>query len=239
MGDRVGRGLAYTCSGASACKYARRQARLQPPQPQRRSAGRLRSGRQQARRGDRRSGPGARARIPTMAPTPGIGQPDGRMGLQDQVTPDRPRSGGIPRLHGCFRSARSSARSSWRCCCGRSFAIAAAQTRCRRATRTTPTIEVIWTLVPVLILVADRDPIDPPLSAPYSPPPADVTVKVTGHQWYWSYEYPDHRRDLRQLHAEGSERPDAAEEPARSHRCGRPAATRGRPARRDSRKARS
>jgi cytochrome c oxidase subunit 2 len=24
----------------------------------------------------------------------------------------------------------------------------------------------------------------------YSPPPADLTVKVTGHQWYWSYEYP-------------------------------------------------
>src|SRR4029079_1849194 len=26
----------------------------------------------------------------------------------------------------------------------------------------------------------------------YSPPPADVTVKVTGHQWYWSYELPDY-----------------------------------------------
>ena len=39
----------------------------------------------------------------------------------------------------------------------------------------------------------DRDPVDPP-AAPqvFSPPPADLTVKVTGHQWYWSYELPDH-----------------------------------------------
>ena len=70
-------------------------------------------------------------------------------------------------------------------------------------------IEVIWTLVPVLILVGDRDPVDPLLRHQYSPPPADVTVKVTGHQWYWTYEYPDNGVTLRQLHAEGSERPDA------------------------------
>ena len=53
------------------------------------------------------------------------------------------------------------------------------------------TIEVIWTLVPVLILVAIAIPSIRLLRHTYSPPPADVTVKVTGHQWYWSYEYPD------------------------------------------------
>jgi cytochrome c oxidase subunit 2 len=52
-------------------------------------------------------------------------------------------------------------------------------------------IEVIWTLVPVLILVGIAIPSISLLSAQYSPPKADVTIKVTGHQWYWSYEYPD------------------------------------------------
>jgi cytochrome c oxidase subunit 2 len=53
------------------------------------------------------------------------------------------------------------------------------------------TIEVIWTLVPVLILVGIAIPSIRLIREQYTPPPADVTVKVTGHQWYWSYEYPD------------------------------------------------
>ena len=53
-------------------------------------------------------------------------------------------------------------------------------------------IEVIWTLVPVLILVAIAIPSIRLLRRQYTPPPADVTVKVTGHQWYWSYELPDY-----------------------------------------------
>jgi cytochrome c oxidase subunit 2 len=53
------------------------------------------------------------------------------------------------------------------------------------------TIEVLWTLVPVLILVAIAIPSIRLIRQQYSPPPADVTIKVTGHQWYWSYEYPD------------------------------------------------
>lgn len=53
-------------------------------------------------------------------------------------------------------------------------------------------IEVIWTLVPVLILVAIAIPSIRLLRHQYSPPPADVTIKVVGHQWYWTYEYPDH-----------------------------------------------
>lgn len=53
------------------------------------------------------------------------------------------------------------------------------------------TIEVLWTLVPVLILVAIAIPSIRLIRQQYTPPPADVTIKVTGHQWYWSYEYPD------------------------------------------------
>ena len=54
-------------------------------------------------------------------------------------------------------------------------------------------IEVIWTLVPVLILVGISVPSIDLLAKQYAPPPADaVTVKVVGYQWYWGYEYPDH-----------------------------------------------
>ncbi len=54
-------------------------------------------------------------------------------------------------------------------------------------------IEVIWTLVPVLILVAIAVPSIDLLAKQYAPPPADaVTIKTTGYQWYWGYEYPDH-----------------------------------------------
>ena len=53
-------------------------------------------------------------------------------------------------------------------------------------------IEVIWTLVPVLILVAIAVPSIDLLAKQYAPPPRDaLTVKVTGYQWYWGYEYPD------------------------------------------------
>jgi len=53
------------------------------------------------------------------------------------------------------------------------------------------TLEIVWTLVPVLILVAIAVPSIRLLAHQYNPPPADLTVKVTGNQWYWSYEYPD------------------------------------------------
>lgn len=52
-------------------------------------------------------------------------------------------------------------------------------------------IEVIWTVVPVLILVGISVPSIQLLARQYNPPQADLTVKVTGHQWYWTYEYPD------------------------------------------------
>ncbi len=51
-------------------------------------------------------------------------------------------------------------------------------------------IEVAWTIVPVLILVAVAIPSFRLLRAQLSDPKPDVVVKVTGHAWYWSYEYP-------------------------------------------------
>ncbi|GGD97457.1 hypothetical protein GCM10011515_16560 [Tsuneonella deserti] len=53
-------------------------------------------------------------------------------------------------------------------------------------------IEVAWTLIPVLILVAIALPSISLISAQYESAPKDaVTVKVTGYQWYWGYTYPD------------------------------------------------
>ncbi|MFT0860578.1 cytochrome c oxidase subunit II [Ancylobacter sp. G4_0304] len=52
-------------------------------------------------------------------------------------------------------------------------------------------IEVVWTVVPVLILVAIAIPSFRLLFLQLDVPKADLTIKVTGHQWYWSYEYPD------------------------------------------------
>jgi cytochrome c oxidase subunit II len=125
-----------------------------------------------------------------MIPTPGIGEPDGRKGIQFQVTP-------IGREAAAFHD-------NWLLllCAIISVIVLGlllyAMVRFRRGANPTPsrnshntTIEVIWTLVPVLILVAIAIPSIRLLRHQYTPPPADLTIKVTGHQWYWSYEYPD------------------------------------------------
>src|SRR3546814_1430526 len=53
-------------------------------------------------------------------------------------------------------------------------------------------IEVVWTVVPVLILVGIALPSLNLLAKQYESPPADaVTIKATGYQWYWGYTYPD------------------------------------------------
>lgn len=53
-------------------------------------------------------------------------------------------------------------------------------------------IEVIWTVVPIMILVLVAVPSFKLLYLEDRTPDADMTIKAIGHQWYWSYEYPDH-----------------------------------------------
>jgi cytochrome c oxidase subunit 2 len=53
-------------------------------------------------------------------------------------------------------------------------------------------IEVIWTVVPVMILVAIAIPSFRLLFLQLNTPDPDLTVKAVGKQWYWSYSYPDH-----------------------------------------------
>ena len=127
----------------------------------------------------------------SVAPTPGIGEPDGSWDTQFQVTE-------IGRQAANFHNV-------WllMLCAVISFIVlgllAYAMVRYRRGANPTPSrtshntaIEVIWTVVPVLILVAIAIPSIRLMRAQYSPPPADVTVKVIGNQWYWTYQYPDH-----------------------------------------------
>ena len=68
-------------------------------------------------------------------------------------------------------------------------------------TRTThnTTIEVIWTVVPVLILVTIAVPSFRLLFYQLNIPKADVTVKATGKQWFWSYSYPDSKFEFDSL----------------------------------------
>ncbi len=52
-------------------------------------------------------------------------------------------------------------------------------------------IEIIWTIVPCLILIVMAVPSFKVLYTQDEIPPADVTIKAVGYQWYWGYEYPD------------------------------------------------
>ena len=128
--------------------------------------------------------------IDHVAPTEGVGVPDGRMGLQDQFTE-------IGRQAASFHD-------NWLltlCVIISLFVLVLLLwtiMRYRRGANPSPSrtshntlIEVVWTLVPVLILVAIAIPSIRLIRAQYSPPPADVTVKVIGNQWYWTYQYPD------------------------------------------------
>lgn len=85
-------------------------------------------------------------------------------------------------------------------------------------------IEVIWTVVPVLILVAIAVPSFSLLFAQYNParaisgydPERDrtITVKATGVQWYWNYEYPDNGNiSIDSLMLQDSERTDPETQP--------------------------
>ena len=52
-------------------------------------------------------------------------------------------------------------------------------------------VEVLWTLIPCLILIVMAVPSFKILYKQDAIPKADVTVKAIGYQWYWGYEYPD------------------------------------------------
>jgi cytochrome c oxidase subunit 2 len=68
------------------------------------------------------------------------------------------------------------------------------------------TIEILWTVIPVLILVSIAVPSFRLLFYQLKIPPADVTVKATGKQWFWSYSYPDSKFEFDSLMLQDKER---------------------------------
>ena len=52
-------------------------------------------------------------------------------------------------------------------------------------------LEVAWTVIPILILIVVAIPSFKLLYLQLDLPKADLTIRAIGHQWYWSYEYPD------------------------------------------------
>lgn len=60
-------------------------------------------------------------------------------------------------------------------------------------------IEIAWTLIPVLILIVIGSFSLPILFKQLEIPKSDVTIKATGNQWYWNYEYPDYEMSFDSL----------------------------------------
>ncbi len=131
-----------------------------------------------------------------LAPTPGIGQPvEGVIGIQPQVT----QIGQDARwFHDAMLMPIITIISLFVL-----FLMFWVILRYRRSANPTPSknahntlIEVLWTLIPALVLVVIAVPSIGLLARQFKPAGKDaVTVKVVGHQWNWSYFYPDHLGD--------------------------------------------
>lgn len=130
--------------------------------------------------------------IPSVVPVERLGQPvDREISLQDQVTPNG-RQGLwlhdvmlMPLMVGVCLIVLG--------------LLLYVIVRFRRSANPVPSrtshntvVEVIWTLVPVLILIAIAVPSISLLAAQFKPAGKDaLTIKAVGNQWYWTYQYPD------------------------------------------------
>lgn len=81
-----------------------------------------------------------------------------------------------------------------------------------RFTHNSP-LEVAWTIVPIFILVFIGSFTVPALFRQQIMPEADVTIKVTGYQWYWGYEYVDHEVEFASYLLQPEELADYGYEP--------------------------
>jgi cytochrome c oxidase subunit 2 len=132
----------------------------------------------------------AAAAIAPVLPTPGIGQPTSGWDLQEAMTPIA-----VEARH----MATTILDPLMFAVCVVVFALLgytlfryrAARSPVASRTSHNTVVEVIWTVVPVLILVWIAVPSFRLLANQYTPPKAGLTIKATGHQWYWEYEYPD------------------------------------------------
>ena len=76
-------------------------------------------------------------------------------------------------------------------------------------------IEVLWTVIPVVILVVIAIPSFRLLFFQLNTPKADLTIKATGKQWYWSYAYPDSKFEFDSIMLSDAERKKQNPEPPR------------------------
>jgi cytochrome c oxidase subunit 2 len=129
---------------------------------------------------------------PPMKPVAGIGQPvDGEIGLQPQVTKNGERAANF---HNGWLLYTITIISVFVL-----LLLLWVVVRYNRRANPVPSktahntmIEVVWTLLPVVILVLLAIPSIGLLQAQFTPPPKNaITLKVTGNQWYWTYNYPD------------------------------------------------
>src|SRR5262245_46165670 len=70
-------------------------------------------------------------------------------------------------------------------------------------------VEVLWTVIPVLILIAIAVPSFRLLYAQYTFPPPDLTIKAVGHTWNWTHEFPDQGISVDSVMMRDDEREDA------------------------------
>lgn len=132
----------------------------------------------------------ASSKIPEFyQPTPGIGQPTDKISLQPQVT-----DLGLFAQH--FDTALVWVITAISLFVLLLLAIVIVRFNRRRnpvpsRTSHNTAIEIVWTVAPVLILLCIAVPSIKLLARQYATPKPDLTVKVIGHQWYWSYQYPD------------------------------------------------
>lgn len=131
------------------------------------------------------------ATAPAMtAQTPGIGQPRGGYSLQPAATPIAAEAQAM--TNGVLNPLMAAVAVFVLLLMGYTvFRFRAAANPNASRTSHNTLVEVIWTVVPVLILVFIAVPSFRLLANQYSPPKADITIKAIGHQWYWEYEYPD------------------------------------------------
>jgi cytochrome c oxidase subunit 2 len=71
------------------------------------------------------------------------------------------------------------------------------------------TVEILWTVLPVFVLVAIAIPSFKLLYFQYSFPPPDLTIKAIGHAWNWTHEYPDQGIAVDSVMLQDKEREDA------------------------------
>jgi len=70
-------------------------------------------------------------------------------------------------------------------------------------------VEVLWTVIPVLVLIAIAIPSFRLLYAQYTFPPPDLTIKAIGHTWNWTHEFPDQKFSVDSVILQDDEREEA------------------------------